>query len=292
MGIGEKFKAFCDSLAIPSATRTTISTRYKGITKRLNADFWATDSDTLHSFYTGSYGRGTAAPGGISDVDMIMELPWSVYSQYDAYESNGQSALLQAVRASIRKTYSTSEVGADGQVVVVSFSDGIRFEVVPGFPFDDGRVYFPDSNDGGSWKTTNPKPEIKAIADRDAAKNGNLKNLAKMVRAWRDHNSVYMGGLLVDTFCYRFIDDWAHADKSYFYYDYITRDFFKYLKDEDDSKAYWLAPGSNQHVNRKGKFNSKAKKAYELALEAIAHEVKGEDYSANKKWREIYGYSF
>lgn len=289
MGIAEKFKGFCDDLAMNN--RSVISDRYKAITKRLNKDFWGSESETLHSLYTGSYGRGTAS-AGCSDIDMIMELPWSEYTKYNAYKVNGQSALLQAVRASIRQTYPSTEVGADGQVVVVSFTDGVKFEVVPGFEFQDKSFYYPDSNDGGSWRTTNPRPEIKAIGDRDAECNGNLKNLAKMARAWRDTHGVYMGGLAVDTFCFRFIEDWAHRDKSYLYYDYMTRDFFKYLAGLDDDQGYWLAPGSGQHVTRKGKFKTKAKKAHELALEAIEHETSNREWSANQKWKEIYGYSF
>lgn len=289
MSIHDKFKRFCGSLAI--ASRSTIAVRYKAITKRLNADFWDIDSETRNSLYVGSYGRGTAS-SGFSDVDMIMSLPWSVYSRFDGYESNGQSALLQAVARSMKKTYSTSSVGGDGQVVVVSFTDGIRFEVVPAFEFDDGSFYFPDSNGGGRWRSTNPRAEIRAIATRDGSTNGNLKNLAEMVRSWRDTHNVYMGGLLVDTFCYRFIGDWEHRENGYTYYDWMTRDFFKYLSGLDDDQAYWLAPGSNQQVTRKGKFARKAKKAYDLSLEAIKHENDGFNWSANQKWKEIYGYAF
>src|SRR5690606_6007564 len=102
----------------------TISSRYKAITRRLNTDFWNTVSDTSHSLYVGSYGRNTAI-NGFSDLDMVFELPSTLYFQYDKYAGNGQSALLQAVRNSMRKTYSTSDIGGDGQVVVVKFTDGI-----------------------------------------------------------------------------------------------------------------------------------------------------------------------
>lgn len=41
-------------------TRNSISKRYKTITKAVNGDFWDSDSETAHSRYVGSYGRGTA----------------------------------------------------------------------------------------------------------------------------------------------------------------------------------------------------------------------------------------
>ncbi len=128
MGLADWFGTLCANLQIQDDG--TISSRYKAITRRLNTDFWSTTSDTAHSFYVGSYGRNTAI-NGFSDLDIVFELPSDLYWQYDNHASNGQSALLQAVRSSMQKTYSTSDVGADGQVVVVNFQDGIAFEVVP-----------------------------------------------------------------------------------------------------------------------------------------------------------------
>ena len=94
MGLADWFRTFCGNLRVRN--KATISTRYKNITKRLNTDFWSTTSDTSHSLYVGSYGRNTAIHG-TSDVDMIFELPYSVYLQYNAHLGNGQSSLLQAV---------------------------------------------------------------------------------------------------------------------------------------------------------------------------------------------------
>ena len=130
MGLAEWFSTFCTAIQIQDSG--TISARYQAITRRLNTDFWTTTSDTAHSLYVGSYGRNTAIHG-ISDLDMVFELPSDLYYQYDAHQGNGQSALLQAVRSSMQSTYSTSDVGADGQVVAVTFQDGITFEVVPVF---------------------------------------------------------------------------------------------------------------------------------------------------------------
>ena len=61
---------------------------------------------------------------------MVYELPAALYAQYNAYAGNGQSALLQAVRRSIERTYPRTDLRADGQVVQVPFTDGITFEVV------------------------------------------------------------------------------------------------------------------------------------------------------------------
>lgn len=113
-----------------------------------------------------------------------------------------------------------------------------------------------------------------------------------MLRAWKDNCNVPMGGLLIDTFAYRFLKDWEHYDKSYFYYDWMTRDFFKYLSEQNDTQSYWIAVGSGQYIYPKGKFSAKAKTAYNNALIAIEKEDKGYSYTANDYWRAIYGTKF
>ena len=291
MGIADWFHTFCGNIQVQDGG--TISSRYKTITRRLNTDFWGTTSETSHSLYVGSYGRNTATQG-FSDLDMIFQLPYAVYEQYNNHSGNGQSALLQAVRRSIGKTYSTSSVGADGQIVEIAFTDGITFEVVPAFINRDNSFTFPDANGGGSWRTTNPKPEIEAIRSRNRDCNGNLVRLCRMMRAWKSKWDVPMGGLLIDTLAYQFINDWTHKDKSYFYYDLMCRDFFRFMADQNRDQQFWRAPGSGQYVYRKGLFEWKATRCYNIACEAIAYELATpkREWSAKQKWREIFGTAF
>lgn len=290
MGIAEKFENFCSNIRISETDVSAISYRYRRITKQLNIDCYGSFSDIDHSLYVGSYGRGTDIH--TSDIDMLFVLPYATYVQYNNYQGNGQSALLQAVKTSLQKTYPTSHIGGDGQVVAIKFDDGINFEIVPCFLNTDKSYTYPDSNGGGSWKTTNPKPEIDEITTANLLYNKNLKRLCRMARAWKDTWSVPMGGLLIDTLAYNFMKNWQYKDKSFFYYDYMTRDFFEYLKNQNTNQEYWLAVGSNQYVWRKGKFENKASQCYELSLQAIEHETKSNEYSANLKWREIYGTKF
>jgi hypothetical protein len=291
MGLADWFSAFCANLQVQDGG--TISARYKRITRQLNTDFWNTTSETAHSLYVGSYGRNTAIDG-FSDLDMVFELPARLYAQYDGYSGNGQSALLQAVRLSMRRTYSTSDIGADGQVIVVKFNDGITFEVNPVFLNIAGSYTFPDSNGGGSWRTTNPKPEIRAMKERNEACNKNLVRLCRMMRAWKRKWDVPMGGLLIDTLAYQFMENYFYRTNSYFYYDFLCRDFFKWLADQDTEQEYWKAPGSGQYVYKKGLFQYKAKRCYNIALEAIAFETADpkKEWSAKQKWREIFGTKF
>lgn len=291
MALSDWFSTFCSDLQIRDGG--TIATRYGNITKRLNTDFWTTTSDTSHSLYVGSYGRNTAI-AGFSDMDMVFQLPYSVYERYNNHSGNGQSALLQAVKTSIEKTYSTTNIRADGQVIQVPFNDGIMFEVVPAFENEGGSFTYPNANDGGSWKTTDPRPEIAAIRERNTATNGNLVPLCRMMRDWKSKWSVPIGGLLIDTLAYQFIENWQYRDKSYVYYDYMCRDFFKWMADQNENQEWWRSPGSGQYVWGKGLFQYKAKRCYNLSLEAIEHEVATpkREWSAKQKWREIFTTNF
>lgn len=291
MGVANWFSTFCANIQVQDGG--TISTRYRNITQRLNKDFRGTDSRTAHSLYVGSYGRNTAIQG-FSDLDMIFRLPDNLYEIYDNYTGNGQSTLLQVVKKSIQKTYPTTSIGADGQVILIRFRDGITFEVVPAFLNTDGSYTFPDANNGGTWRVTNPRPEIEEIRTRNNACNKNLIPLCRMTRAWKSEWSVPIGGLLVDTLAYQFIDSWEYKEKSYLYYDWMCRDFFLFMAEQDKDQEYWRAPGSGQYVYRKGPFQWKAKRCHNLSLEAIAYETAEpkKEWSAKQKWRKIFGSSF
>jgi hypothetical protein len=185
-------------------------------------------------------------------------------------------------------------VKADGQIVSINFTDNLTFEILPVFNNTDDSFTFPDSNSGGSWKTTNSRAEMTAFRSRDAACNGNLVKLSRMIRAWRNHWNVPIGGFLIDTLAYQFIDAWDSRDKSYLYYDWMCRDFFKWMAEQSSEQEYWKAPGSGQHVYGKGLFQYKARQCYNIALEAIAKEqsTPKQEWSAKQKWREIFGSDF
>lgn len=284
------FSGFCANLRLSNSSVSTIQKRYHAITRRINQDFWNTDSENTHSLYVGSYGRGTCIY--TSDVDIVVELPWSIYRKFADYSGNGQSALLQALRNSLMKTYVSSSISADGQVVDIDFHDGIKFEVVPAFKHLDNSGYcYPDTNNGGRWKNMNPTAEISYFNMCNLKSNKNLKRLCRMIRAWNNQHSVLMSGILIDTIAYAFIQDYKYADKSFSYYDWMSRDFFKYLLDHADQE-YWLKPGSKERVYKKYSFKTAAEKAYNKCLEAIGDYRNDYVYCWHQDWREIYGYKF
>lgn len=290
MGVGDWFQTFCGKIRIGTEKRSSIGYRTGRIVGQLNADLRGLDSKTSYRFYVGSYGRSTAIPS-VSDVDLLYELPYELYARFNGHSGNGQSALLAHVRASIVKTYSVTEIGGDGQVIVLRFDDGVRFEVLPAFSNTDGGYTFADTNNGGSWRACKPKQEMDAFSTRNSVCNGNLVELARMARAWRDQNNVSMSGMLIDTLAYQFIDGWQYKDKSYVYYDWMTRDFFAFLAGQSTTQTYWSAPGSGSRVYGSG-FQYKARQAELRTKEAIDSQQNNYDYTAKQTYRGIYGTDF
>ena len=282
MSISEKFKQFLTNIKVKNDAQIEI--RYGEITSALNKEFRDSESKTANTLQVGSYGRWTAIKG-VSDLDMLYIVP---SSQWDKYKDGGQSALLERTKAAIEARYPRTDIYVDRLVVRVLYKD-FHVEVQPVFELTDKSFKYPDTYNGGSWKITKPREEIAAMTEFIGEKNKNLRRLCKMARAWKNKHGVGMGGLLIDTLAHNFLRDTKdYDDKSYLYYDWMSRDFFKYLS-ELPRQDYYAALGSGQRVRVKFIFQKPAKKAYDLALKAI--EAAGKD-NESAKWQKIYGKDF
>ena len=205
-------------VGVESSKRELISKRYKRITKAVNSEFWSSNSETAHSLYVGSYGRGTATAD--SDLDVLLSLPRSEYERYDTYMGNGQSRLLQAVKTAVSETYSTTDVKGDGQVVVVRFSDGMKFELLPAFEHVDCWGSFvgfdyPDTHMGGRWLATAPKAEQEAMNEKNRSSKGLLFDTCKHIRNVhaQSFSSYRLSGIVIDGFVFSAIGDWHWSDE-------------------------------------------------------------------------------
>lgn len=196
---------------IPMEYRLKVSHRYKEITRVVNNVYWNIASETLHSLYVGSYGRGTAIK--TSDIDILIEFPVTEFNRFDNYRFNGQSQLLQALRTTLLERYPLSKIEGDGQVVKFDFSDGIAFELLPAFRNDCGYVY-PDSNKGGKWRSTRPREEQEAMKSKNNVSNGLLFDTCKHIRSLRDNyfQTRHLSGILIDSFVYKAIGDWVWSN--------------------------------------------------------------------------------
>jgi len=269
MALSDSFEEFIGKLEVKNIEN--IVSRFKKITKRLNEDFHQiSGDDTSNGIVVGSLGRGTAIVG-ISDLDMIFEMPIELYYKYDAYQTNGQSLFLQAVKHSIKKTYPSTTVRGDGQVVVIDFASSNDFiEVCPCFRNDDNSFTYPDSNNGGKWKKTNPLPEQEESKGMTELIGKVFIHLCQMIRVWKRNHNINMNGLLIDSLVHKFLSEHdEYYDASFEDYLSLIRDYFGYVADLNKDRKYWYALGSNQHVYNKdeGQFIDDAKKAFDKLSE-------------------------
>lgn len=219
---------------MPQDWIASISERYHSITKAVNKTFWNSVSDTAHSLYVGSYGRNTAIK--TSDIDILVELPSCQFDHYNNLSGNSQSKLLQAVRSAIKVPYYRSNVHADGQVVIIDFSDGMRFEILPAFKNCAGIYVYPDSNKGGKWRSTNPRAEQEAMAQKNRDSKGLFNDTCRHIRRIRDDYfpNAYLAGIVIDSFVFEAMGDYKWTNvreferqpsvtyEQYLYYRYLT----------------------------------------------------------------------
>lgn len=308
--VSSDLELFFDSIRMRSTDEYDPTIR--SITKVLNRHYYESDSEDDHVLVAGSVGRGTAV-SGTSDLDMLYILPPSLFSRFDSYEGNGQSALLQDVKNALLDRWPRSKVKGDGQAVVVDFTDR-RFTVdlVPAFEQNDGSYKYPDSNDGGHWRKTDPVPEQRECKREMDRTDGNFTRICNSLRIWKDEQGFAFGGLLIDTLVFDFFeetDDYTVYDGERSYK--MLEDAFAWLSKRNSSQSYWHALGSGQQVRDKGKgaFVQRSKKASAVlskaenddekrsALELLfgrrfvkTAEEHSRTISSERRWGAVYGY--
>jgi len=267
------FENYCAEIKLD---KTSMLISAGSIAKKLNKVFYDCDNDTqTHLYIVGSVGRDTAITK-TSDLDIIFDLPTDIYTQYDNYSGNGQSQLLQDIKAILLERYPNTNIRGDGQVVVIEFSSYI-VELVPGFKQSDNCFKYPDTHDGGSWKYTDPLAEQGETESSDVKSVYNFRNFCRLIRKWKNNCGVVIGGLLIDSLCYNHFSKehyYGHNDYSS-YYD-ILSNVFEYINGLDKDQSYWFALGSNQQVinTDNGAFIDKACEAYDKLVEATNEDKK------------------
>jgi hypothetical protein len=261
MIVAEAFKQFCNSILLDTSDMEISA---EEIAKKLNKYYYDLDNTALlHQYIVGSVGRNTAISNE-SDLDIIFDLPVDLYSRYNAYESNGQSALLQEVKNVLLERYPRTSIKGDGQVVVIEFNK-YTVELVPAFKQNDGKFKYPNANNGGSWKITDPISEQEECTKCEQKSSHNYYNFCRLIRAWRNNIGIRFGGLLIDTLVYNhFKNNGFYSANTYDKYKTILLELFDYLRQLDTNQSYWLAVGSGQQVNNtdNGSFIKKAEEAY------------------------------
>ena len=285
MTTAQAFSQFLTNIKVDKAE--LISSRYRAITKKLNKWFRDLDSETAYSLRVGSYGRFTGIKD-ISDLDMMYIIP---DSKWDTYKTDPDK-LLRDTREAVKDLYPRTSIRYDRLVVDVFFADSMTVEIQPVFQFEEeGKIKykFPDTKSSTPYRVTMPKQEqdeMKRFMDEYGEAH---RHLCKMLRAWKNTEGFCMGGLLIDTLTYNFLNDNIdYAKYTCSKYDELVKACFEYLKNEPDQEFY-LALGSRQRVAVKHKFQNRAKKAFNTISKAIEES---DEKKRHELWRSVFGRNF
>ena len=285
IGVTKRFSEFHRNLLLTQDQHDDGLTKHRGVRGVLNRHYHGVSSETANSFLVGSWAKHTRVRPP-RDVDVYFELPQTVYSRYEDVRGNKQSALLQEVRNVLRATYPSTDIRGDGQVVMVAFNT-ISVEVAPVFRLVSGKYFFCDTHDGGSYKVADPEAEKRSIESIDANNNGNLRRLIRMVKTWQSHCSVPLKSFYIELVMSEFIQASEWRRNSYYYYDWLLRDFFDYLLSRRN--GYLIVPGTHDVINLGSDWVSRCETAHARAVRACEHEYFDNIDSAGEEWQKIFG---
>ena len=188
----EHFELLHDRLKLTPKQREDVKKKYDGVSKSLYGEFYEGEYNLRTRLIIGSHGKKTETRHPVGDVDLIFKISKADLDRYQAYESNGPSALLQRARTQLKKTYpNTTEIKSWGKVVLVPFGDGQHdVEVLPCYENEDGTFIVPNSEDDGSWDAFDPREEMRNIAESQKL-TGLTRRMIKMLKRWflRSRNS-------------------------------------------------------------------------------------------------------
>jgi hypothetical protein len=183
--IAESFQRFRSNLEITDPQSTTVSIRQLAIRKVLANDFQIVDD-----FLTGSYARSTMiSPLSEADIDIFICLHPSYFNAFNG-TNGGPAGLLDRVRTSLRKTYtSTPDISRNGQAVTIRFSDFV-VDVVVGFNRNGGG-YIIANGVNNFWLSTDPQKHVEIFSQSNKVHRGDLVPLIKMIKSWNKGNGSF-----------------------------------------------------------------------------------------------------
>ncbi len=275
-----EFSKFINEITLTSTQREDAQTKYTGVCKKLYSNYYEGEYDDGKKYLVGSYKTKTNVRPLTEDqdVDVIFKIPQSTFDKYDQYESNGQSALLQEIRNILKEKYTTTDtIKAWGKVVLVQFQyNHHNVELLPALEQEDGTFLIPNSENGGSWETFDPRAEVERFKTSNDNTDGLTRELAKMLKAWA-HNTTsmsYKSCMRLDD-AITFLDEFYPKGKGTTSYAKIVFDFFDYMSSrcDDDIKSY---------INT----------ALSHARKAIEYDNNEKPMEASEQWRSIFGDKF
>jgi hypothetical protein len=251
----------------------------------LNTKYWSSNSETDNSFYVGSWGKYTRVRPP-RDVDVLFKLPKSVYDRFQLRAGNKQSQLLQEVKDVLKASFPKTDVRGDGPVIKVPFQS-FAVELVPAFLLTNGRYNIPITTNGGSYKEFDPDAEYEAVKTSNTKTNENTRELIRMMKCWQGYCSVPLKSFWIEMLAVEFLNAWEYAGKSRTYYDWMVRDFLKFLVNK--SSGYVFVPGTYELIMLGDDWKSRTETAHGRAVKACEYESANDSVMAGIEWQKLFG---
>lgn len=277
--IKQGFSTLRQNLEITALQEAIVATRQRNVRAAIEDDL-----TVLDSFLTGSYKRSTMiAPLAQADVDIFVVLDPRYYNQY------GAAALLDRVRTIIRKTYTqTPEISRNGQAVTIRFTD-FQVDVVPGFYRNGGGYLIPNSATG-EWIATDPTQHVWLWSDANAAHNGDLIPIIKMIKRWNRCHSNLFRSFHLEALTLEVLENVTISD---------FPSGVRWVLDKAQQTVQQALPdpagyGGNlgAYLDTQAKMNDvvgRLETACQRARDAEKYEAQGRTDLAFEKWRMIFG---
>lgn len=276
----KEFENFLDNITLTSKQKEDAKTKYTNVCEKLYSHFYEGKYDDSKKFLFGSYKTKTNIRplSHMQDVDVLFKIPQEIFDKYDSYESNGQEALLQEVRNTLKERYTTTDViKAWGKVVLIQFEENHHnVELLPALELDDKKFKIPNSADGGYWNIFDPRAEIEKFEKSNEDSGGLTRNLAKMLKSWAHNNTTmqYQSYRRLNDVI-KFLKENYSSATAEVEYDKIIFNFFDYMNTRCDTKIKSFIETALSH----------ARKALEYSDDDKFKE-------ASEEWRKIFGDKF
>ena len=265
------FEKFYSNILLTKEQGKDAKTKYSGVCKKLHEHYYPDIAYTGKTkFLIGSYGKHTHIRPA-RDIDVIFIMPPEKFDQYNDNESNCQAQLLQDVKKILEEKYPNTPIRAFGKVVVLEFSDpSHNVELLPAWQNDDKTFKIPNSKNGGSWETWNPRLKINHITKQDS-ETGMTKKVIRMTKKWAEKCSVSIESRQIENRVLDYLDIFSVDDDSN-----LFNDFFSYLRDNETDEL----------------IKSHLKTVAKRANKACDFEEQGKFYEASVEWKKIFSDDF
>jgi hypothetical protein len=283
--IPQAFLKLKQNLEITQLQESTVSTRQTNIREVIEADL-----TVLDSFLTGSYSRKTMiAPLKEADIDVFIVLDAQYFHNYNHGQNGGQAGLLDLVKRTLRKTYTrTPDISRSGQAVSIRFEDFV-VDVIPGFKRQGGGYLIPNSVTK-SWLSTDPKKHVEIMRAQNAAHDGDLVPLIKMIKGWNSAIGKYFRSFHIEVLALEILQNVKISDYPSGVRYYFDKARTLVTKQNLDPAGYGDDLGKYIDTQQKVQESvAKFELAYDQAIKA--EDYARRDYIANAvdMWRKVFG---